>query len=34
MVEPVGFIALLTESTLAIPQFIKNFQNKSTEGMK
>ncbi|KAJ8681017.1 hypothetical protein QAD02_016804 [Eretmocerus hayati] len=32
-VETVGLLALLTEAMLGLPQFIRNFGNKSTEGM-
>jgi len=32
-IEPIGFIALLVESTLAMPQFVKNYQARSTNGM-
>lgn len=32
-VEAVGTISLMTESTLAIPQLLKNRENNSTEGM-
>lgn len=32
-VELIGFIALMTESTLAIPQLVRNFRKKSTKGM-
>ncbi|XP_022900959.1 solute carrier family 66 member 2 isoform X1 [Onthophagus taurus] len=32
-VETVGFIAVFTEAMLGLPQLIKNFKNKSTEGM-
>jgi uncharacterized protein with PQ loop repeat len=33
MVEAVGFIALLIEACLALPQFINNYNNKTTHGM-
>lgn len=33
-VEAVGTISLMTESTLAIPQLLKNRENNSTEGMR
>ncbi|KAG8248741.1 PQ-loop repeat-containing protein 1 [Homalodisca vitripennis] len=32
-IEALGFLALLTEAMLAIPQLLQNFRNKSTEGM-
>lgn len=32
-VEAVGTVSLITESTLAIPQLLKNRENSSTEGM-
>lgn len=32
-VEIVGFTAVFTEAMLGMPQLIKNFRNKSTEGM-
>ncbi|XP_011505873.1 PREDICTED: PQ-loop repeat-containing protein 1 [Ceratosolen solmsi marchali] len=32
-VELIGLFALLTEAMLGLPQFIRNFSNKSTEGM-
>ncbi|XP_014213676.1 PQ-loop repeat-containing protein 1 isoform X2 [Copidosoma floridanum] len=32
-VEIIGLLALLTEAMLGLPQFIRNFTNKSTEGM-
>ncbi|XP_018322432.1 PQ-loop repeat-containing protein 1 isoform X2 [Agrilus planipennis] len=32
-VEMVGFLAVFTEAMLGTPQLIKNYQNKSTEGM-
>ncbi|XP_001601933.1 solute carrier family 66 member 2 isoform X1 [Nasonia vitripennis] len=32
-VESIGLLALLTEAMLGLPQFIRNFINKSTEGM-
>ncbi|CAB0036524.1 unnamed protein product [Trichogramma brassicae] len=32
-VESVGLLALLTEAMLALPQFLKNYRNKSTHGM-
>ncbi|XP_057671450.1 solute carrier family 66 member 2 isoform X2 [Diorhabda carinulata] len=32
-VETVGFLALFTEAMLGMPQLIKNYRNKSTEGM-
>ena len=33
-VELLGFASVLTEAMLGIPQFWKNFQNKSTQGMR
>lgn len=33
-VELVGFFAVFTEAMLGTPQLIKNYQNKSTEGMR
>jgi len=33
-IEPLGYLALMTEAVLGIPQIIKNYQNHSTEGMK
>ncbi|XP_058804916.1 solute carrier family 66 member 2 isoform X2 [Phymastichus coffea] len=32
-VESIGLFALLTEAMLGLPQFLRNFNNKSTEGM-
>uniref|UniRef100_A0A1B6DX13 Solute carrier family 66 member 2 n=1 Tax=Clastoptera arizonana TaxID=38151 RepID=A0A1B6DX13_9HEMI len=32
-IETLGFLALFTEAMLAVPQLIKNYRNKSTEGM-
>lgn len=32
-IETIGFLALFTEAMLAVPQLLKNFRNKSTEGM-
>lgn len=32
--ESVGFLAVFTEAMLGIPQFVRNFKNKSTEGMR
>ncbi|CAG9825558.1 unnamed protein product [Phaedon cochleariae] len=32
-VETVGFLALFTEAMLGTPQLVKNYRNKSTEGM-
>lgn len=32
-VETVGLLAVLTEAMLGIPQFLRNFTNKSTNGM-
>lgn len=33
-VELVGFMAVFTEAMLGTPQLVKNFRNKSTEGMR
>ncbi|XP_021962978.2 solute carrier family 66 member 2 [Folsomia candida] len=33
VVEGIGYAALLTESCLALPQFLKNQRNRSTQGM-
>lgn len=33
-VETVGFLAVFTEAMLGAPQFFRNFQNKSTLGMR
>lgn len=32
-VETIGFLAVLTEACLGVPQLQRNFQNKSTKGM-
>lgn len=32
--ESIGFMAVFTEAMLGIPQFIRNFKNQSTEGMR
>ena len=32
-VESVGFMAVFTEACLGVPQFYRNFMNKSTYGM-
>ncbi|KAA0203989.1 hypothetical protein HAZT_HAZT002666 [Hyalella azteca] len=32
-VETIGFLALMTEAMLALPQFYKNIKNRSTSGM-
>jgi len=32
-VETVGFLAVFTEAMLGVPQFYRNFKNKSTYGM-
>lgn len=32
-IEIIGFLALLTEAMLGVPQLVKNFRNRSTEGM-
>ncbi|CAA16511.3 PQ-loop repeat-containing protein 1 [Caenorhabditis elegans] len=33
LIETIGMIALLTEATLGVPQLLRNFQRKSTQGM-
>lgn len=33
-VELLGFVSLLLEAMLGVPQFWRNFSNKSTEGMR
>lgn len=33
-VETIGLFAVLTEAMLGIPQFLRNFFNKSTNGMR
>ena len=33
-IEVLGFAAVFTEAMLGAPQFIRNFQNKSTLGMR
>lgn len=33
-VESVGLLAVLTEAMLGVPQFLRNLNNKSTEGMR
>ena len=33
-IESIGFLAVFTEAMLGAPQFYKNFQNKSTVGMR
>ena len=33
-VETLGFLAVFTEAMLGAPQFLRNFQNKSTAGMR
>ena len=32
--ESIGFMAVFTEAMLGIPQFVRNFRNQSTEGMR
>ena len=32
--ELLGFISTLTEACLAVPQWLKNYQSKSTAGMR
>lgn len=33
-VETVGLLAVLTEAMLGVPQFVRNFSSKSTNGMR
>uniref|UniRef100_A0A8R1IHV2 Uncharacterized protein n=1 Tax=Caenorhabditis japonica TaxID=281687 RepID=A0A8R1IHV2_CAEJA len=33
-IEAIGMAALLTEATLGVPQLLRNFQRKSTQGMR
>ena len=33
-IESIGFLAVFTEAMLGAPQFYKNYQNKSTVGMR
>ena len=33
-VEALGFMAVFTEAMLGVPQFYRNYQNKSTHGMR
>lgn len=33
-VETLGFLAVFTEAMLGTPQLYRNYQNKSTEGMR
>lgn len=33
-VETVGFLAVFVEACLGVPQFMKNYKNGSTRGMK
>lgn len=33
-VETLGFLAVFTEAMLGIPQLYRNYQNRSTEGMR
>lgn len=33
-IEIIGFLALLTEAMLGVPQLMKNLRNRSTEGMR
>lgn len=33
-VETIGLLAVLTEAMLGVPQFLRNFFNKSTNGMR
>ena len=32
--ESLGFVSVFTEAMLGAPQFYRNFQNKSTDGMR
>lgn len=34
IIELIGFMSLLIEAMLGVPQFFRNYQNKSTEGMR
>jgi len=33
-VETVGFMAVFVEACLGVPQFLKNYKNQTTRGMK
>lgn len=33
-VETLGFLAVFTEAMLGVPQLYRNYQNRSTEGMR
>jgi uncharacterized protein with PQ loop repeat len=33
-VELVGFFAVFTEALLGVPQVLRNYRNRSTEGMR
>lgn len=33
-IEFIGSMAVLTEAMLGVPQFLRNFRNKSTKGMR
>lgn len=33
-IETIGFLAVFAEAMLGAPQFYRNFQNKSTKGMR
>lgn len=33
-IEIIGFLALLTEAMLGVPQLVKNIKNQSTKGMR
>lgn len=33
-VESVGFMAVFVEACLGVPQFLRNYKNRSTKGMK
>ena len=32
-IETIGFLAVFFEALLGVPQFIRNFRSRSTEGM-
>lgn len=34
LTETIGFMALMLEATLAMPQLYRNYQNKSCEGLR
>ena len=33
-IETIGTLSLCIEATLAVPQFVRNYQTQSTEGMR